>query len=119
MGHVNNSVYFTFFEQGRVEFFQNVFRSDHLKEFDIVVAHVRCDFLLPIKLMDEISLHLWVSNIGRKSFAFRYNVVSRADSSLIYAKGVSIQVFYEKKKKCSVIIPDNYRIVLQEYLTDK
>ena len=115
MGHVNNAVYFTYFEHGRVEFFKQVFGTVDLKDIDIIIGHIRCDYLFPIRLMDEISLHQWVSNIGRKSFEFRYDLVSQADAGLIYAKGMSVQVFYDYEKNSSGIIPDQYRHKLEEY----
>ncbi len=116
MGHVNNAVYFTFFEHGRVEFFKKVFRTVDLKDIDIIIGHIRCDYLAPIRLMDEVSLHQWVSKIGRKSFEFRYDLVSQAEDSLIYAKGTSVQVFYDYEKDSSGIIPDQYRRKLEPYL---
>ena len=114
--HVNNAVYFTYFENGRIEFFKQVFGMVNIKNIDIIVAHIRCDYLTPIRLMDKISLHQWVSNISRKSFEFRYDLVSRTDTGFKYAKGTSVQVFYDYAKNSSGIIPDHYRHQLEEYL---
>ena len=115
MGHVNNAVYFTFFEQGRVEFFKQVFGLEQITDVNIILGHIRCDFLKPIRLLDTIFLRLWVSKIGRKSYDFRYDIVQREDTRIIYAKGSSVQIFYDYGKACSVEIPDQIRSRLQDY----
>ncbi|MBU0987706.1 MAG: acyl-CoA thioesterase, partial [Proteobacteria bacterium] len=60
MGHVNNAVYFTYFEEGRKNFSHQVFNLSELSEFTFIMAHIRCDFLKPVKLSDRVTLQMWV-----------------------------------------------------------
>ena len=53
LGHVNNSVYFTFYDLGKTEYFKAVRGGEIPKEVDIVVAHAEVDFIAPVFLNDR------------------------------------------------------------------
>ena len=72
MGHVNNAVFFTYFEEGRKAFFQKISTGSDLAIFPFILAHIGCDFLSPIKLDTLLSLEMWVKEIGNKSFGLGY-----------------------------------------------
>ena len=117
MGHVNNAVYFTYFEHGRLNFFKqrfDMFEPSELAFF--ILAHAGCDFKIPLTLYDRISLQVWVSKIGTKSFDFSYKLVNRSDESIVYAKGESVQVSYDYDQKKPVEIPDRFKKQLSLYL---
>ena len=45
LGHVNNSVYFSFYDLGKTEYFKTINGGVVPKEIDIVVAHAEVDLL--------------------------------------------------------------------------
>lgn len=49
LGHVNNSVYFSFYDLGKARYFETV-KAQNIdwKKADVVVANVNADFLSPI-----------------------------------------------------------------------
>jgi len=98
MGHVNNAVFFTYFEEGRKILFHTLFNFIQPEDYNFILAHISCDFLRPVKLNDSIMLQLWVDEIGGKKFTLKYRLVNCSDESLVYAKGHSIQVFFDYKK---------------------
>ena len=108
MGHVNNAVYFTYFEEGRKEFLRSLFNIVNPDEYNFILAHIRCDYLKPIRISDPISLELWVGEIGLKKFDLVYAIVNRDDSSAVYATGRSVQIFYDYKKNASMPIPQYF-----------
>jgi acyl-CoA thioester hydrolase len=116
MGHVNNSVFFTYFEEGRKNFSHRVFQYNDPSEFAFIMAHIRCDYHRPVKLSNRITLQMWVKNIGTKSFDFGYRLVDRSDESIVFATGESVQVCYDYQAEKSTIVPDGMRAKLSEYL---
>ena len=112
MGHVNNAVFFTYFEQGRVGF-------THLTPelgISFILAHVSCDYIKPVMLENRLTLRMWVNQIGSKSFGFQYELVDRSDGSVVYATGASVQVFFDYAKNVSMEISERLREKLSAYL---
>ncbi len=68
MGHVDNAVFFTYFEEGRKKFLRLLFNIVKPEEYNFILAHISCDFLNPIKISDPISLQLWVGEICQRKF---------------------------------------------------
>lgn len=115
MGHVNNAVYFTYFEQGRLQFFIQL-QKGGFDGFEFILAHIGCDYRVPVTLEDEPALHIQVTKIGGKSFAFGYRLVDRSNPSVLYATGESVQVCYDYGKKASVPVSGELKARLSEYL---
>jgi acyl-CoA thioester hydrolase len=116
MGHVNNAVFFTYFEEGRKAFFQNISAGSDLSIFPFILAHIGCDFLSPIKLDTRLSLEMWVKEIGTKSFELGYRLVDLADALMTYAKGESVQVCFDYGENKSIAVPAELKQKLTEYL---
>lgn len=115
MGHVNNSVYFTYFEYGRVLFSRQIFNMYEPADFTFIMAHTSCDFLKPVKLSDRIILQMGVTNIGTKSFDYGYRLVNRTDAAVVYATGESVQVCYDYQAAKSIPVPEDMRSKLADY----
>lgn len=119
MGHVNNAVFFTYFEEGRKAFIHELFGLERPSDFQFILAHVSCDYLRPIKLNDKPTLQTWISSIGTKRFDMQYVLVDSNDAAVVYARGQSIQVFYDYQKNQSKPIPDHIRERLGLYSIEK
>ena len=117
MGHVNNSVFFTYYEHGRILFSRQIFKMYEPAEFTFIMAHISCDFLKPVKLSDRVILQMWVKNIGTKSFDYGYKLVNRSNETVVYAAGESVQVCYDYKAAKSITVPEDMRAKLSEYLS--
>ena len=116
IGHVNNAVFFTYFEEGRKHFSKNEFEVSDVSEFNFIMAHIQCDFIKPIKFNDRVILQMWVKDIGTKSFSFEYRLVDFSDEAMVYATGKSIQVCYDYQKNRSIEVPAKMRERLTLYL---
>ena len=116
MGHVNNAVFFTYFEEGRKAFLHTLFNIMHPEDYNFILAHISCDFLRPVKLDDSIMLQLWVGEIGEKRFNLRYSLVNSTDESIIYAKGQSVQVFFDYKKNKTAPISKYFMEKISNYI---
>jgi len=113
-GHVNHVVVFTYFEEGRKAFFFHPSVSAPFV-FPFIMAHINCDYLKPIKLDARLLLQMWISKIGTKSFSLRYKLTELSDDSIIYAKGESVQVYYDYVQDKSIEIPLEFKQTLDRY----
>ena len=116
IGHVNNAVFFTYFEEGRKHFSKKVFKVSDVSDFKFIMAHIQCDFIKPIQFNDRVILQMWVKDIGTKSFSFEYRLVDFSDEAMVYATGKSIQVCYDYQKNRSIEVPAKMREGLTLYL---
>jgi len=119
MGHVNNAVFFTYFEEGRKEFLHTLFNIVNPDEYNFILAHIECDYLKPVRISDQISLHLWVGETGQKKFDLVYRIVNRNDQSIVYALGRSIQIFYDYKENLTIPIPQYFLDKIAEYTEEQ
>lgn len=115
MGHVNNALFLTYFEEGRKAFLREVFGIIDPAQYPFILARISCDYLKPINLGDSIALHVWVSDIGSKSFTFVYELFDPENPSSVYAKGMSVMVYYDYDAKKTMPIPDGFKKKLREY----
>ena len=114
LGHVNNAVYFTYFEEGRKSLFQKIFGNTDPYEFRFILAHICCDYLIPAKLHDRLTLHVTIGEIGNKSFKLSYELSDRIDETKIFAKGESVQVCFDYKRNRSIPVSDSLKNKLLE-----
>jgi acyl-CoA thioester hydrolase len=116
MGHVNNAVFFTYFEEGRLAFFISASPKEKFPGFDFILAHISCDYLKPVTIDDRLALQIRVEKIGGKSFTFDYTVLDRNETDVIYATGKSVQVCYDYEKGETVSLPGDLNRLLKRYL---
>ena len=116
LGHVNNAVFFTYFEEGRKKFSKKYFKVSDPSDFRFIMAHIRCDYLKPVRFIDSVTLQMWVKDIGTKSFAFEYKLVHQSDESIVYATGESVQVCYDYRKNQSIVVSAEIKAKLTAYL---
>ena len=118
MGHVNNAVYITYFEEGRKEFVRSVFGITRPEDYSFILAHIGCDYLKPVTISDTVSLEIWVGEIGNKRFDFIYRLLKKDDDdneAVVCAKGRSVQVFFDYKQNRTLAIPAHIREQLSKY----
>lgn len=118
MGHVNNAVFFTYFEIGR-ESFHCVHIEQHVDKSlsSFILAHISCDFIRPITSGTLLTLTLSVNGIGRKSFKYLYRLTDSQDDSLEYARGESVQVCYDYALNKSIDLAPEFKQILLKFQT--
>lgn len=117
-GHVNNAVIFTYFEEGRKALFYDAFKESVPGGFNFMVAHLECDYHLPVRLDDQLLVNTWVTAIGTKSFELAYTLMDAANEKRIFAQGASVQVCYDYRRRQSIPVPRNLRMALADYFID-
>lgn len=74
-GHVNNTVYFSFYDLGKTEYFASVCPGVDWEKDGIVVVHIEADFLAQIFATDQVAVQTAVSEVGTKSFHLIQRVI--------------------------------------------
>ena len=94
MGHVNNAVYFTYFENARIAYWRALGRSRPRGEVAYVLARAECDFRSPATLEDDLACHVRIGSLGRSSFVFEYLLRDERDGRTV-AEGRTVQAVYD------------------------
>ncbi len=102
MGHVNNATYFQYMETGRVELARKLGQVTQGFRGGFIVASARCEFKKPIRDERRVTVSVWVSRIGDRSWDFDYSI--RGPRGAEYAIGRTTQVAYDYKARSAIHI---------------
>lgn len=117
LNHVNNACYLSFFELGRVKYFNEVLGDviDWNKN-GFVLARTEIDHLEPIFLNDEVFCYTKVSKLGSKSLVVENSLVKLVKGkSLECARGLGILVAMNYLSNKSIPIPKKWRNKLEKF----
>ncbi|MFN8612370.1 MAG: thioesterase family protein [Vulcanimicrobiota bacterium] len=116
LGHVNNTVYFRYFENARIAQFARLGlglpEPGQVGEGPIL-ASTTCDFLKPLHFPDRVRTEIGISRLGKSSFIQQYRVYSYSQADYV-AKGTSVSVYYDYAAARSVPIPESLRQAIIE-----
>ena len=99
-GHVNNAMYFTYFEQVRVDWLESI-GARH----ELVLANVSCSFLRPLKHPAELEVRLYAGSPGHSSLPTWYEILQPETTAALCAIGHGTVVWYDHQAGESVRIP--------------
>lgn len=115
LGHVNNTIYFSFYDTGKAQYFQAARqRPIDWSHVDNVIANVNCNYLSPIFYQDQIEVLTRCEAIHEKSFKLLQMLVETR-SGEIKSVCETVMVAYDPKRKVSIEVPDFWRKALSEY----
>ncbi|WP_394209350.1 acyl-CoA thioesterase [Enterovibrio calviensis] len=115
--HINNTVYFRYFEDVRVVMLEELNVFDHVKSHNIgpVVASTRCDYRAPLVYPDTITTVSWVEDVQEKRYTMKYEIHSHNQQRCV-AVGEALIVYCDFKTGKSCAIPTETTKQLQRYL---
>jgi acyl-CoA thioester hydrolase len=116
IGHVNNSDYFTYFEEARARFLEAHDLDFNDPEVFFILAHIECDYMKPVDYKNKISIYIRCTKVGSKSFTLQYTVADRNDESVVYARGSSVQVCFNPQTNRSVPVSEKFTKALELYV---
>lgn len=110
-GHVNNTVYFRFFEQARVEWIEQFnFPVGPQEPSGAVIINASCTFLIPVNYPAAVVVKVYGGEPGRSSVMTWYELFVEGDDRL-YAEGAAKVVWMDNDTGKSVPLPDRLRAV--------
>ena len=112
-GHVNNVVYYSFFDTVVNGYLVARGALDIAKSEVIgLVVETRCNYFKPVAFPDRVSAGLRVEHIGNSSV--RYGIgLFRNDDNDAAAQGHFVHVYVERKSSKPVVLPEKLRGVLE------
>ncbi len=108
--HVNNGVYFSYFEHARASYLQDLF-DWNVMEIGTVVGRVAIDYFKPIHLGDEVRGLVKCSRLGNASFDIeQYLIGETSEGTLVtFARCGRVLVSVDRHSLKPIPIPAEFR----------
>ena len=108
--HVNNVVYFKYFESARISYFEKLKFLEFMDETGIgpILASTQCRYKIPLTYPDTVTVGTKVETIEEGRFIMKYAVLSHKHKK-IAALGEGVIVTFNYKNNIKAIIPDEIR----------
>jgi acyl-CoA thioester hydrolase len=108
--HVNNVVYFRYFESARIACFERLGALDEMTRSGCgpILGEVRCRFRLPLEYPDRVSVGARVSAIGEDRFTLQHAIASER-AGRIAAEGEGVIVWYDYRARAKAPLPQALR----------
>jgi acyl-CoA thioester hydrolase len=104
--HVNNSVYSTYLEEARLQWFKTFDGPWASRESAPVIAAMTINFRKPVEWPAELAVELFAGKIGRSSVLLPFRMLDRNDTTIVYAEGDTVLVWTSPKLGTSIPLPD-------------
>ena len=116
LGHLNNTVYFSFYDTGKAYFFKDIL-GDRLdfKKVDTVIANVDCAYAAPIYFGEKIEVLTRCSSIHDRSFKIQ-QVIIESDTRQIKSAAETVMVSFDAASQSSIDMPGHIRLALEKEL---
>lgn len=117
LGHVNNSIYVTYFEIARGQFMLNACPQWDWRKDMFLIANVNADFKKELLLTaKDPKVSVRTAQIGSKSFVLEYEISSQVgEERIVHATGTTTQIMFDTQSKTTIEIPEWVRRSLTEF----
>ncbi len=113
LGHVNNTVYFRYMEQTRIEWLYALAREGvgYLSGTGPVIVNASCTFMVPIVYPGDVEVRMYLAEPGRSSIGSHYELDCAGKRM---AEGDAKIVWIDLASGRSVPLPDQVRAKLDD-----
>jgi acyl-CoA thioester hydrolase len=115
MGHVNNIIYFRYFETVRIEYFNRLDMLGYQRESGIgpILASTECRYKMPLQYPDTVIAGTKILSMEDDRFVMGYEVFSTRHKR-IAADGEGVIVTYDYRNNNKVPIPAALRAKIMD-----
>lgn len=112
LGHVNNTVYFSFYDTAKAAYFSAV-RHEAIdwQHVDTVIANVDCAFAAPIFFSEKIRVYSRCMEVGEKSFRIQQVIIDEI-SGQVKSAAETVMVCIDPATMKSRNVPEKWRNLL-------
>ncbi|MCU0555243.1 MAG: acyl-CoA thioesterase [Syntrophales bacterium] len=105
--HVNNIVYFRYFETARIAYFEKLDVREFLERDPVgpILSETACRFRAALSYPDTVSIGARVANVGEDRFVMRYAVYSHRLGRLA-AEGEGTLVCFDYRQNRKAPVPE-------------
>ncbi len=113
--HVNNTMYFRYFEKVRFDYFEanGLASSVEIEKIGPILASTQCRFKLPLTYPDTIVIGTYITDLEADRFLMKYAVYSLGHER-VAAEGDGLIVCYDYDKGEKAPIPEAIFVKLQD-----
>ncbi len=114
-GHVNNVVYFRWFESARIDLL-NLFPSSVTMSgsgLGPILASIKCDYRRQLRFPDTVYIGSRMTRVGRSSADIGHAVISHSQDQVV-AEGSSVIVIFDYTTQRVTRIPDDLRSLFEQ-----
>lgn len=114
-GHVNNSIYFNFFDLGKVDYFSRVKKGDAISDTtSVVIANMQINFFQPTRYIDNVAVETQILRLGNKSFTMLQQLVN-AETHELKCQCVTTLVNLDTKTHQTATISQYWRDAIARF----
>ncbi len=108
--HINNTVYFRYFENARIAYFDKTGINQMMAKSKIgpILGESSCRYLKPLTYPDTIRIFTYTSALRPKRFTMKYLIESKKLGSVV-AEGSGEIVYLDYNSDKTALIPDSIR----------
>ncbi len=114
-GHVNNTVFFRWFESARIEYLDRIGLSDLKQREQVgpILAAIGCNYRRQLTFPDTVDIGSRVTRIGHTSVTMSHALWSERQQALV-ADGDSTIVAFDYRTQRPVPVPDAIRQAIEK-----
>jgi acyl-CoA thioester hydrolase len=91
--HVNNSLFLTFLEEARIQWFESFPEPWRCQAYEPILAAATVNFRRPIQYPETLRVRLFCERIGRSSLTIAHRISAAGDDQILYADGNTVVVW--------------------------
>lgn len=117
-GHVNNVVFFRWYESARIDLLNSFETSVSMSGTGLgpILASIKCDYRRQLRFPDTVFVGSRITKVGRSSAEIGHAVYSWEQDAIV-AEGCSVIVIYNYSDQRVTRIPDDLRVQFERSMT--
>lgn len=114
--HVNNVVYFRWFESARIAYLEQIGLKDlyHSAGIGPILASITCNYRRQLVYPGTVAVGARISRIGRTSFEMEHVLFSAVQKAIV-ADGKSTIVTFDYRQQKPIPVPDDVRARMEQF----
>ena len=113
-GHVNNGVFLSYYDLGRLNYLQQVTQKPlNWADLDTVLVHVSCDFKDSVLFNDAVFVGTKVVEVGNRSIKMLQHIFTE-NPYCLKSTCYSVLSGFDKEKNCSKPISEKLKTEIRE-----
>jgi acyl-CoA thioester hydrolase len=114
LGHVNNAVYLSYLESGRVDYLRELLGAKKIEDLGVIIARVEIDYKSPAFHHETLRVGCRVEEIGGSSIRMDYRIEDKATGRLV-ALAKSVLVAYDYAAARVVRVREEWREKMEAF----
>lgn len=114
MGHVSNTVYYNYYDAGKINYFNIVMPDMDFIHTGFVGATITINYLKPLYMRTKVLVKTRVSILGIKSMTMEHLLVDEHNNDILSTCS-AVLVCYAVQELKSIVIPESWRHNILNY----